>query len=118
MQANKTFIKKYSEIGKEKFYNLLIIYYEKILEEIQLGIVPQLTPDVELINLHDRFLNLYRKTPDQTYLDMAIIFRKAAHKAYRKMLKYNLTKKNNRFLNLVINGSNKSNNNTIKRSGS
>lgn len=117
MQANKTFIKRYKEIGKEKFYDLLIIYYEKILEEMHIGIVPQLSPEIELLNLHDRFITLHRKTPDEVYLGMAIIFRKAAHKAYRRMLKLNLTKKNKRFLHLVDNG-NKPNNNTIKRSGS
>lgn len=59
-------------------------------------------PDLEYLNLADRFFSLHRKTGNQVYFTIAIILRKAAHALYRHFLKVNKEKEVNvRFLNLV-----------------
>lgn len=92
------FLAKYSNIGRDRFYKFLIIYAIEKIANIK---ETKISPESELMNYHDNFLQLYRRENDIIYLDIARQFRKAAHKIYRMMLKKDLIDKSNRFLNLV-----------------
>lgn len=61
----------------------------------------ELTPDLEFLDYHNRFIILYRREGEEVYLRVARIFRKAAHRIYRIMLKKDMTAPNAKFLNLV-----------------
>lgn len=96
--VDSLFLNKFSNVGTEKFYKYLLNYsIVRITTEPMVGI----SPEIELINYHDKFLSLYRREQNQTFLEMAKVFRKAAHKIYRIMLKKEMIEKNNRFLNVV-----------------
>lgn len=58
-------------------------------------------PNIEFLEYHDIFLFMYRREGDPTFLEMSRLFRKAAHKLYRVMLKMEMSPKNLKFLNLV-----------------
>lgn len=106
-EAKKIFVTKYSSFGNEKFYKFLLNYaINKIVanEEIrkenpksEAGI----SPELELLDYHDRFLLLYRRENELVYLEIARLFRKAAHKIYRIMLKKNMVERSAKFLNMV-----------------
>jgi hypothetical protein len=100
MQENikKSFLDKYNSIGKEKFYKSLLVYgVNRIVNNIE----DPISPEIKLIEYHDRFLFLYRKENNINYLEIAKLFRRAAHRIYNLMLKKNLIDRNERFLNLV-----------------
>ena len=98
-ESKKLFLTKYSTFGNDKFYKFLLNYaINRIVSGKDLK-VP--SPEVELMDYHDKFLLLYRRESDEAYLDIAKLFRKAAHKIYRIMLKKDLVEKNNKFLNLA-----------------
>jgi hypothetical protein len=59
------------------------------------------SPDLEFLEYYDKFMILYRREGDPNYLEVARIFRRAAHKIYRLMLKKQMTSHNAKFLNLV-----------------
>lgn len=92
---------KYITSGKDGFYKFLLICQIKKLVLINKGSYKGISPDLEYLDHHDRFLVLYRREGEEQYLDMAKIFRKVAHKIHRIMLKKNMTIQNNKFLNLV-----------------
>lgn len=96
------YINKFNAIGENRFYKFLlscaIDKLIKIKEDEYKGIS---TPDVEFLEISDKFLCLYRRDDQEVYLEIARIFRKAAHKIYRLCLKKGFSKKNNKFLNLV-----------------
>lgn len=109
-EAKKLFVDKYSSIGTEKFYKFLLNYaVNRIItgqsEPSPQGVKKQemkgASPELELMDYHDKFLMLYRREGEEVYLEMAKLFRKAAHKIYRIMLKKELVDKNARFLNTV-----------------
>lgn len=95
------FIEKYLSIGEQKFYRFLLIYALNKLILISKDSYKGTSPELEFLNYHDKFIVLYRREGDESYLQVAKIFRKTAHKVYRIMLKKNMTNSNEKFLNLV-----------------
>lgn len=95
----KEFIPKFIEKGETEFYKLLIAYSlnKMSLKESKNFI----SPEIELLDYHNAFMSLYRKEGDDNFLKIAKVFRKAAHKIYRVLLKNSIINKNNKFLNLV-----------------
>lgn len=93
------FLTKYTKAGNSKFYEFLVDY--SINRVDNLSEVKGATPEVELMNYYDQFLDLYRKEENTTYLDIAKIFRRAGHKIYNIMIKREIITRNNKFLNLV-----------------
>lgn len=106
--AKKLFVSKFSSFGSDKFYDFLLNYaINRIVSNDELdkdylkSKIIGLSPELELIDYHDRFLVLYRKEKKDIYLDIAKLFRRASHKIYRVLLKKDMTEKDNRFLSLV-----------------
>jgi hypothetical protein len=97
----KEFIPKYQKVGNEKFYNFLITYAINKLIAIDKEDYKGIYPDVEFLNYYEKFLILYRRESEDIHLDIAKIFRKAAHKIHRIMIKKQITKTNNKFLRAV-----------------
>jgi len=97
----KEFIPKYLAAGEQKFYRFLLIYALNKLVAMEKGTYKGSTPDVRLLDCHDRFLILYRREGEDVYLELARIFRRAAHKIYRVMLKKKMTEFNPKFLHSV-----------------
>lgn len=97
----KEFVSKYLAQGEFKFYRFLLFYSLNKLVSIQNGIYKGISPELELLNYYDKFIILYRREGEDVYLNLAKLFRKAAHKIYRTMLKKELVQYNARFLNLV-----------------
>jgi len=95
------FVPKYLAAGEQKFYRFLLIYALNKLIAIEQGVYKGEIPNLEFLGYHDRFIILYRREGDDVYLQVARIFRKAAHKIYRIMLKKRMTEINPKFLNLV-----------------
>lgn len=95
------FVPKYLSNGEPKFYRFLLLYALNKLIAIESGVYKGELPNLEFLNYHDRFIILYRREGDEVYLQVARVFRKAAHKIYRIMLKKKMTAVNDKFLNLV-----------------
>jgi hypothetical protein len=110
-EAKKLFKTKYESFGCDKFYQFLLNYASnKVAEKEEVSKKPKakmkddankISPEIELMDYSDRFLDLFRGEGEITYLDIARLFRRAGHKVYRIMLKKNMVKKNSRFLNVV-----------------
>lgn len=97
----KEFVPKYLAAGEPKFYRLLLLYALNKLIYIEKGSFKGKSPELEFLDVYDQFIILYRREGEDVYLDLARVFRKAAHKVYRVMRKKKMTEKNERFLNLV-----------------
>ena len=97
----KYFLPKYVSEGDSKFYKFLLFYSVDKLMALEKKEYKGLSPNLELLEYHDQFIILYRREGNEIYLDIAKIFRKAAHKIYRIMLKKKLTPRNDKFLNLL-----------------
>ncbi len=97
----KEFVPKYLAAGEHKFYRLLLLYALNKLIYIEKGSFKGKSPELEFLDVYDQFIILYRREGEEVYLDLARVFRKAAHKVYRVMIKKKMTEKNERFLNLV-----------------
>lgn len=95
------FIPKYLEAGEPRFYRFLLFYASNKLFYIEKGTYKGASPEIDLMSYYDQFIILYRREGEDIYLDLARVFRRAAHKVYRVMLKKKMTEKNSRFLNLV-----------------
>lgn len=95
------FVPKYLAAGEQKFYRFLLIYAINKLIAIQQDTYKGEIPNLEFLSYHDRFIILYRREGEEVYLQVARLFRKAAHKIYRIMLKKKMTEINPKFLNLV-----------------
>ena len=96
------YLPKYLANGDDKFYrSLLVLAVTKLLLLQQGTYKKDPAPHLEYLDYAEWFLVLYRREGDDTYLKIAKMLRKAAHKIYRVMLKKNLTTPNVRFLNLV-----------------
>jgi hypothetical protein len=96
-----TYLPKYLASGKQRFYRSLLTYGTSKLVLMQEDKFRGIAPDIEFLEYHDIFLFLHRREGDEVFLDMSRLFRKAAHKLYRIMLKQRMTAKNSKFLNLV-----------------
>lgn len=97
----KEFIPKYVNNGKDKFYRFLIIYAVNKLIFIEKGTYKGISPEIELLEYYEQFIILYRREGEDICLEIAKLFRKAAHKIYRTMLKKNMVQQNIKFLNMV-----------------
>jgi hypothetical protein len=97
----KQFVPKYLSSGEAKFYNSLLFYAVGKLMAIDKKEYNGISPNLELLEYHDQFIILYRREGEEIYLEIAKVFRKAAHKIYRIMLKKQLSPRNGKFLNLV-----------------
>lgn len=98
-EAKKLFLAKYSSFGNEKFYKFLLNYADSRIASSR--DTKGLSPEIELMDYHDKFMILYRKESDIAYLEIAKLFRKAAHRIYRVMLNRGVIEKNDKFLNLA-----------------
>jgi len=94
-------IDKYHAIGQEKFYKSLLCGAISGLTKIKNGDFKGISPEIEFLSCSDKFLFLYRRESDVKYLELSRIYRRAAHKIYRLMLKKGMTKRNDKFLNLA-----------------
>lgn len=102
METSKNeFIAKYLAQGEQKFYKFLLLYALNKLILMKQENYKGPSPEIELIELYEKFLIIYRREGDEDYFAVAKLFRKAAHKIYRTMLNKGLIKKNKKFLNLV-----------------
>jgi len=95
------FLQQYKKLGECKFYNSLIVYSLHNIVSIMQNQFKGIPPNIELIDYYDQFIILYRREDNEEFLKIAKLFRKAANKVYRIMLKKNLTTKNTRFLNVA-----------------
>lgn len=80
---------------KDNLYKFLIESSEELIKS-EKGM-----PDVQLLNLSDRFLKKYRRTSNEEYIKASMLFRKAAHVIHWKMVKLKKTNKSNKFINIV-----------------
>jgi len=95
----KEYLIKFKSEGSDKFYkSLLVCAVKELLKDTE---EEKVNISLEFMNLHDKFMILFRREGDQQYLSIAKIFRKAAHKIYRFMLKRGWSEKNQKFLNVV-----------------
>lgn len=95
------YIPRYLASGEQKFYRFLLVYALNKLVIIDKGDYKGVSPELEFLTYHSKFLIIYRREGDDNCLQVASLFRKAAHKIYRIMLKKKMTTINNKFLNLV-----------------
>lgn len=95
------FLPKYLTDGETKFYNFLLFYAVSKLMLLEKKEYSGISPNLELLGYYDQFIILYRREGKEVYLQIAKIFRKAAHKIYRIMLKKQIVSRNDKFLNLV-----------------
>lgn len=100
-EYKKLFISKYNSFGTDKFYKFLLNYAINKVININENDKLSISPEIELMEYYDKFLVLYRREDDLIYLDIAKLFRRAANKVYRILLKKNMTDKNSKFFNLV-----------------
>ena len=95
------FLPKYLSIGEQAFYKFLLIYALNKVILIEKKNYKGVYPDLELLDYYNRFIILYRQEGEEVYLQIARVFRKASQKIYSILLKKDLTKYNNKFLNLI-----------------
>lgn len=95
------FVPKFLAAGELRFYRHLLAFGTDKMMHIEKGTHRGTSPELMLLNCYDQFIILYRREGEDIYLDLARVFRRAAHKVYRVMLKSQMTGKNQRFLNLV-----------------
>jgi len=87
--------------GEHRFYRFLLTLALNKLVMITDGELHGITPELEFLQYSEKFMVLYRREGDAIFLEIAKLFRRAANKVYRVMLKKGLTKINNKFLNVV-----------------
>lgn len=97
----KEFISKYLADGNDKFYRFLLILALNKLVLMSKGTYKGPLPNLELLDWHDQSIILYRREGEEVYLQVAKIFRRAAHKIYRIMLKKQMSERDPRFLNVI-----------------
>jgi hypothetical protein len=88
-------------LGDEKFYNLLLFISVSKLVYLQKNSLKDKSPEIEFLDYYEENLTLYRRNGEQIYLDLAKIFRRAANKVYRSLLKKKLIKRSDKFLNVI-----------------
>lgn len=87
--------------GEQRFYRYLLTYGMSKMVLMKSEKFRGPSPDIELLEAHNTFLFLYRREGDEKFIEMSRLFRKAAHKLYRVMLKMGMVPRNSKFLNLV-----------------
>jgi hypothetical protein len=95
----KEFVPKFLSAGEPKFYRFLLLYSLNKLIYIEKGTYKGTSPELEFLDYHDQFIILYRREGEEIYLDLARVFRKAAHKTYRIIISCTNSSRNskNRF---------------------
>ncbi len=91
---------KFLQLGDERFYRFLLVLGAQRIVSLEKG-EQVVFPNLELLEFHDQFVILNRREADDRYLQIAKVFRRAAHKIYRLMVKRNLIEPNPRFLRAV-----------------
>lgn len=99
--VKKQFLERFREMGSLNFFQFLLVSAMKDLVEMEKETHVGAFPNAKLMNMHDEFLKIHRKEGEETFLEMAKVCRKAAHKVYRLMLKKNMIEKDRKFLTLV-----------------
>jgi hypothetical protein len=116
--TKKRFIENFESMGAERFYGSLLRYaVQRLSDDLaqremdeaarKEGKVTSDTPykssrpEIALLEHYNAFLTYYRREKIEVYREIASIFRRAANKIYRLMLKQNLINRNSKFLNLV-----------------
>lgn len=102
--SKSEFYKKYAYVGEAKFYRFLLCYGVNKIVKVEKD-ETFISPEIELLELSNKFLFSYRRQSNLEFLEISKLLRKAANKIYRMMLKKDLTNHNNKFFNLVKNGS-------------
>lgn len=97
----KEYVDKYLSVDQQKFYRFLLCRAINKLIKIRHDEYRGISPEIEFLELSEKFMILYRRDDQEMYLDMSRLFRKAAHKIYRLMIKQEMTERNAKFLNLV-----------------
>ncbi len=97
--SKQHFIQKFETAGPEEFYLILFRYAQARISENTVN--KGTSPEVELLNYSNQFLQIYRRENKEIYKHISYAFRRAAHKTYRMMVKQKLIKRSNKFLNLV-----------------
>lgn len=97
--SKELFISKYEAAGPEEFYLFFVRYAQTRIAENSLNKGP--SPEVELLNYSNQFTQIYKRENKDIYRLISYAFRRAAHKAYRTMVKKKLIKRSDKFLNLV-----------------
>lgn len=100
----KEFVEKYKAVGEQKFYDFILTFGIDKLFKIQSGQLKGTSPEIELMEYYNKFLSFYRVGKGKECnecLELAKIFRRAAHKIYRVGLKKGMLEQNNTFLSLV-----------------
>lgn len=97
--SKQQFIERFETAGPEEFYLLLFRYAETRINENSIS--KGTSPEIELLNYSNQFLQIYRRENKEIYRLISFAFRRAANKAYRLMVRKNIIKRNNKFLNLV-----------------
>lgn len=93
------FLDRYLTLGEEWFYKFLLNHATTRLFRPKTKGVS--SPEIELMDYHDTFVSFFRNEGNNDYLKIAKLFRRAANKVYRVLLKRGKTKRNDRFLNVV-----------------
>jgi len=94
------FIVKFNKEGELSFYKFLLFKaIEKISEIKNCDNIYSI--NMEYLDYHDKFMILYRRDGNETYLTMAKVFRRAGNKIYRYCLKQGICNHNDKFLNLI-----------------
>lgn len=95
-------VAKYTSVGRDRFYRFLLssaifkmVSYLENAEKIDK------MPDLELLELYDKFIVFYRRENEEVYFEIAKLCRRAAHKVYRALLRQKLVERNAKFLNLI-----------------
>ena len=94
-------VAKYNSIGETKFYSFLLSDAIVKLVGLQSGTYSGISPEIELLNNSEKYLQLYRREDVDTYLAISRVYRKAGHKIYRLLLKKGIINKSKKFLNVV-----------------
>jgi hypothetical protein len=97
----KEFVDKYKNVGEQKFYDFILTFGIDKLFKLHTGDFKGTSPELELLEYYNKFLSFYRSGKGDECLELAKIFRKAAHKIYRVGLKKGMVEKNSKFLSLV-----------------
>jgi hypothetical protein len=99
--AKTPYVERYHSVGEYRFYRFLLHYAVSKLIKISNDEYRGTSPEIELLDHSDRFLQLYRRENQEVFIELSRVFRKAAHKIYRLMLHRQLITTNVRFLNVV-----------------
>lgn len=95
-------INKYRSVGHDRFFKFLLAFGTDRLIQIKSGEpTTAISPETEFLEYYEHFLVLFRRSGEEDYLNLAKIFRRAAHKIYRLGLQQKILKRNAKFLQVV-----------------